>query len=562
MTGSLLGGSDRRAKITVYFAFLILYLAVGYWLQVRNDFVMGDTLSRVVATQSVLFSRDPHLAALGFIFTPMAAMVQIPAVALSPLWPDIAVRAFAGTIMSSLFMAGAVVQILSMGLDRGLPRAYSVTIALLFGLNPMIVFYGSNGMSEAPFIFFMSWAVRRLILWMVDDDVHHLVTAGGIAMGLAYLTRYDALASVGSAGLLVGVTTYLRAKPAPRLQRAALDMLIVSGPGVLAFFGWAAAGWLITGEAFAQFTSQYGNSAILEQSGQSAPNFGRGVQFAVVCLMLLAPTMLPLALWGALARRGRPNWQVLVVPLTMFGAVLAFQGFSYASGSTFPFLRFFIAAIPLTACLAMLVVPDGVLRQPRRRGKYAPPVVSEPSQRGPAARYVAAAVVVAVGIPVTMFGMAQPEYAPQEYGLGAVLNPDRYNVTARKAVEHQIARTFGTERKIAAYLENLRLPDSSVITDTVYGFGVLAASSRPRVFVIPSDPDFTELLNDPTRNGIRYLLAVPATGRGTSDALNMRYPTLYDTGADIATLELEIPNDGDGQPDWRLYRVNEPAAGR
>lgn len=78
MTSAVLGGSDRRLKITVYFAFLVLYLAVGYWLQVRHDFIMGDTLSRVVATQSVLFSRDPHLAALGFIFTPVSAMVQIP----------------------------------------------------------------------------------------------------------------------------------------------------------------------------------------------------------------------------------------------------------------------------------------------------------------------------------------------------------------------------------------------------------------------------------------------------------------------------------------------------
>ena len=72
----------------------------------------------------------------------------------------------------------------------------------------MIVFYGSNGMSEAPFIFFMAWAVRRLILWMVDDDVHHLIIAGGIAMGLAYLTRYDALALIAAAGALVAVTTY------------------------------------------------------------------------------------------------------------------------------------------------------------------------------------------------------------------------------------------------------------------------------------------------------------------------------------------------------------------
>jgi hypothetical protein len=56
---------------------------------------------------------------------------------------------------------------------------------------------------------------------------------------------------------------------------------------------------------------------------------------------------------------------------------------------------------------------------------------------------------------------------------------------------------------------------------------------------------------------VRYLLAVPPSGRGTADALNRRSPTLYDTGADIATLELEIPNDVDSQPNWRLYRVNE-----
>lgn len=125
MTTRVLGGPDRRLKITIFFACLVLYLAVGYWLQVHHGFIMGDTLSRVAATQSVLFSRDPHLAALGFIFTPVAAMVQIPAIALSTLWSDIAARAFSGTIMSAAFMAGAAVQILSMGTDRGLPGLFA-----------------------------------------------------------------------------------------------------------------------------------------------------------------------------------------------------------------------------------------------------------------------------------------------------------------------------------------------------------------------------------------------------------------------------------------------------
>ena len=554
--------SDRQLKIATFVVTLALYLAVGYWLQVRNGFILGDALSRVSAAQGALFSRDPHLAAIGFIFTPLTAMLQIPAVLLSPLWPEMTERAFSGTIMSAFFMAGGVVQILGMGTDRGLPRVYVLAITALFALNPMIVFYGANGMSEAPFIFFMSWAVRRLIMWMVDDDVHHLVAAGGIAMGLAYLTRYDAVACVAAAGLLVGTSTYLRARPAPRFRRALLDTLLVSGPGFAAFVGWAGASWLITGEAFAQFSSQYGNAAILAQSGQPTGTFAEGLTFALVCITLLAPTLLPLVLWCGIRRYRRPNWPVLLVPLLVYGAALVFQTYSYATGSTFPFLRFYIVAIPLSACLAMLAVPDGVFAPATRRGRYAPaqPDSASESPRCRSLVYLAVAALFAVAVPVTAWGMGQPKYAPQEYALGAVLAPDPDDVSVRKATEHGIAASFSTERQIARYLEKLNLPESSVITDTVFGFAVTAASNQPKTFIVPSDPDFVTLLNDPENNGVEYLLAVPPTGRGISDALNVRYPTLYDNGADIATLELEIPNDGDSQPTWRLYRVNEPVA--
>ncbi len=143
-----------------------------------------------------------------------------------------------------------------------------------------------------------------------------------------------------------------------------------------------------------------------------------------------------------------------------------------------------------------------------------------------------------------------------------MLRPDPYDVSPRKAVERRIVATFSTEREIADYIDSLDLPERSVITDTVYGFAVVAASKKPKTFVVPSDPDFTRVLNEPSANGVKYLLAVPAEGRGISDALNQRYPTLYETGADVATLELEIPNDGDSQPDWRLYRVAEPATPR
>ena len=554
------GLSDRRCKTLAFAVPFMVYLAVGYWLEVRNGFILGDALSRVSAAQSVLFSRDPHLAAIGFIFTPLTAMVQVPVIALSPIWPALAERAFSATVMSALFMAGAVVQVLSMGIDRGLPRWYTVTITTLFALHPMIVFYGANGMSEAPFVFFMAWSVRRLIMWMVDDDVHHLIAAGGIAMGLAYLTRYDALACVAAAGLLVAGTTYLRAPRPPRMRRAVLDLIIISGPGVVAFIGWAIASWLITGEAFAQFTSEYGNKAILEQSGATGPGLLGGLSFAAACILLLAPALVPLGAWAGFIRWHRPRWSMLIPPVAIYGAALAFQSGTYALGGTFGFLRFYIIAVPFVATLALLAVPDGAFVPAIRPGRNAAPAPTIPTTRYRGG-YAAAVAAMALCVLVAGWGMNQPRYAPQEYALGSILHPEPDSIDPVTDREERIARTFSTERRIARYLDDLDLPDSSVIVDTVYGFAVVAASRKPKMFVLPSDPDFVRILNDPSARGAEYLLAVPPTGRGRADTLNKRYPTLYNNGADVATLELEIPNDGDGQPNWRLYRVNEPGPG-
>ena len=552
--------TQRRDKRILYAIAFTLYVAVGYWLQVRHGYILGDALARVSAAQSVVFSRDPHLAAIGFVFTPLTAMVEIPGVLVSPWFAAMTERAFAGSVMSAIFMAGAVVQILSVGVDRGLSRWFAVSIAVVFALNPLIVFYGSNGMSEAPFLFFLIWAVRRLIAWVNDDDVHHLVTAGFIAMGLAYLTRYDAVAAIAAAGVIVGVITYRRATTGSRTRRALLDLLMVSGPGLASFLGWAATSWLITGEAFAQFSSQYGNAAIIEQTGGSAASgLGSGLAFGATCTLLLAPTLIPLAIWAGLLRWGKPAWAVMAVPIGMFGAVLAFQTYSYAAGSTFPFLRFYIVAIPFTACMAMLAVADGTPVPAMRRGRFAPIPKPPATIRLGRAWPAAVAVVFAVSVPSTAWAMTQPRYAPQEYALDAVLAPDPDSVSGQAAVERHIAASFATERRIAAFLDDQDLPDGSVVTDTVYGFAIVTASRKPRTFVVPSDPDFVRLLNDPVALGVRYLLAVPPTGRGVSDALNVRYPTLYETGADVATLALEVPNDGDSQPTWRIYRVNEPA---
>lgn len=242
----------------------------------------------------------------------------------------------------------------------------------------------------------------------------------------------------------------------------------------------------------------------------------------------------------------------------MYGAILAFQAYSYADGATFGFLRFYLIAIPFAATLAMLAVPEGALVGWKRRGRFAPtPPTISPTRR-PRGAYLVVALALALTLPTTILGMRSAQYAPQEYALEAVLFGDPYDTSQRGADQRRVAATFSTERKLATQLDAMNLPEHSVIVDTLYGFAVVAASSKPRTFVVPSDTDFVKMLNDPAGNGIRYLLSVPRDGRGIADALNERYPTLYETGGDVATLEAEIRNDGDNQPVWRLYRVNDP----
>ena len=555
---------DRRLKLAVYLVALGVYLVVGYWLQVRHGFILGDALSRVSAAQGVLFSRDPHLAAIGFIFTPLTAMVQIPAVCLEP--------AVAGDDRTRLLRHHHVGGVHGgrRGSDprdghrpRAAARATSSASPTLFALNPMIVFYGSNGMSEAPFIFFMSWAVRRLIMWMVDDDVHHLVAAGGIAMGLAYLTRYDAVACVAAAGMLVGATTYLRARPAPRFRRALLDTVVGQRPG-LRGVRRLGGGQLADHRARRSPSSPPSTAmpASLRNRARPGSSFAEGLIFALVCVTLLAPTLVPIALWCGVRR---------YAPSELAGAAGAALAVRCGAGVPGLQLRLRVdLSVP-----AVLHRGDPVVGMPGHAGGAGRAPWCQP--RGAADTHrrsrIRRRIDRAAGRRPVIWRwrpVLRRRHSGRRHGGCRSRNMRHRNTrwvrcwrriptTSRFArpPSTRIAASFSTERQIANYLEKLNLPESSVITDTVYGFAVTAASNQPRTFVVPSDPDFVTLLNDPENNGVRYLLAVPPTGRGISDALNVRYPTLYETGADIATLELEIPNDGDSQPTWRLYRVNE-----
>jgi hypothetical protein len=492
--------------------------------------------------------------------------------------------------MAAAFMAGAVWQVRGIALDRGLPTFWRWIVIAAFAFNPMIIMFGGNGMSEAPYTFFTLWAVRRLLRWVRTDKINDLVVAG-IALGLGYLTRYEVLAEAAAAACLVIGISALRTK-APdwgeRLKRGIVDGTIVAFPFAICFIGWALASWITTGTAFPQFSSQYGNSSQLVSGASFLADTqkaaGGPIELVIRDVLYLGP-LLPVIVIIVLVLAVRRIELDSLVPIFLFGGVLLFETAGQITGQTFPWFRFFIMAIPLTVVLVVLIWPHGGARAPvlpdkknrvdgrRLTSSDGQAVVGSSlvllarvTQRfGRVSQYLSAhrrarafaggclvVLLLAPSIPVTWSGMLNPVIntaANERVPLLSIADPST----------HPIPQTgFDGDWYIANYLDQLDLPNGSVLMDTYLGFAVWLDASHRKQFVITNDQNFSTVLNSPAQSGIQYILVPDPKGLGAQDAINQRYPTMYRSGAGIASLVLSVPSTGGGAT-WRIYRVDPSA---
>lgn len=528
----------------------VLYLVLGAYLVFASSAIALDAWSRVGNAYYVLFSRDPHLAAIGFVWNPLPSMAMMVLLPLQVLWPPLATVGFSANIVSALFMAGSVAVLLGLLSDIGVGRAWRWVLVALFALHPMILLYGANGLSEAPFLFFVLAAARALLRWERRNLGADLVIAG-LALGLAYMTRYEAIAVAGAAILGVGLLTLARGHGArnQRLLTATADSLLVGFPFAVSFIGWSAASWIIVGSPFATFSSVYGNTSqvtlagagITDVIGATASSrlayFGRE-------LFGLAPGLVPIVALAVSAVVSRRTLRPLV-PLAVFGSALVFSGLTLASGSSFGWLRFAVMAIPLATVLAglLIVQPGGVLP---RRAQAA--LARFPAWTERAVLLAAVVALLAVAVPISRDTMANPligrEESPPLVALG----------TPRLGPSLDAGRLASVTGETAAYVDSLHLARGSVLVDVATGFGIVLQSSRPDQFVITPDRDFQQTLRDPGAFGVRYILVPRAAGYGNVDAILRNYPGIYDTGAGLGTLVRSFGIETD-QYAWRLYEI-------
>ena len=118
-------GRHRAQQLPVIAAAFAAYFTAAMLLDFKYHSFDPDSISRMANGFYVIHSRDPHLAAVEFVWNPLRSFAAMPLLLFNGLWPVLASHNVAGTFISSAAMAGAVYQlhaVLSEWRVRAAPR--------------------------------------------------------------------------------------------------------------------------------------------------------------------------------------------------------------------------------------------------------------------------------------------------------------------------------------------------------------------------------------------------------------------------------------------------------
>ncbi len=529
----------------VWISLAVFYLVVGAVLVFKFDIIMTDAISRVANASYVIRGREPHLAAVGFVWTPLPSLLMLPLLPLHVLFPALLTSGFAANVTSAVAMSAAIRQMHLLLKRSTLDSSTVWMLTLGLALQPVTVFYGANGMSEALEIFGLLLAAKALIVWLEEGITTQLVVCGiGVAIG--YLSRYEAGLSFVGVAVIVALVSYRRAARGhiPPMSAMRLttqnttsaggakpgwivlnELLLVGLPSALAFVGWAAMSWIVTGSPFAQLTSEYGVSEFVKiYRADGSGVVGTGIIDIIQKSGVLQPFGIAVIVAGLVAMALRRERTLAIVTAVLAPALL-FNIFTMVSGRTLFIYRYLILVIPivilaigsLCVTLQKYVITDATT--PKRSPRW----------------------VIRV-IPIILFALTIPMTAKRLYD------------------EEHAVRSFNAyalDSEVATYLDSLHAPEGSILTDSGTGFGVLLHTDHPSQFIITSDADFRERVAD--LSTVKYILVPENTGLLKLDAINRRWPSLFQTGPAANSLVKEW-KAANGRPAWRLYTTTKGSA--
>jgi hypothetical protein len=512
----------------------VLYALLGVWTITRGQYMIGDAAYRVANARVILFSRDPHLAAIGMTWMPLSTLATLPFTAvLEPFGLGWA----AGSLMTATFGGATVVMLVRLARQVDASTTTTVVVVSVYALNPVIVFWTGSAMMEIPTLFFMTWACTAWIRWLDDRRVFNLA-AVGIALGFGTLTRYEQL--------LVTVCFCALVLLAERRGRRFASAVIVTLPSIVVMVTWCAVNYLIRGDPFLFLRSSASAGGECAAANSPLPvslrdpaagitdwcdidlSLGDALMYSFERVIRFAPVLCvlgPLMLVRDLRSRLRCSPVLAIIASTLVTPLLIAWFLTHDKGTGNP--RYFLTAA-LAAPMLCLVVAGW-----RGRARIA---------------WISVAVVLlAVGAVTSIHMELDQRYAGMENEQLAISN-----LVGLKPVMLGDGGTESPEqvddwRAAAAEIDRLTDDDDLIALDSSTSFTILLFSRHLDRFAIPEDRDFEQLLSL-TETKFTVVLVTGSTKSATG--IDARLSDIVKAGSGTQRFEQVADLEGVGQ----LYR--------
>ena len=252
---------DTRHYILLTAAAIAVSVAALIFYYRHNAILLyGDAVAHINIARRVFDSRTPGIFQLGTVWLPLPHLLDIPFVINDRLWQT----GVGGSIISMVaYVAGAIGVF---RLVRGIgSRLAAWTAAIIYALNPNLIYMQSTAMSESLYLALLIWAVVYFSEFARDAGLDfsrgcRSLEKVALAVAAAMLVRYDgwflaALIAVGAFFVLWFQRDRLSA-----ITKNPPARLLWTKPYLRTFLGFALLPLLTAGVWLAYNHNQYGNA--------------------------------------------------------------------------------------------------------------------------------------------------------------------------------------------------------------------------------------------------------------------------------------------------------------
>lgn len=510
----------RIFKSENFIIFLIVFLiaaCAGFYLNYHLKFIFGDALVRSFHAYLVFYGFEPKFSAIGFVWPPLQTLLQLPLV----LIPQLNNSGFAGNIFTAIFLGISAIYLNLLGKFFKVNKLVRFTSLAFFITNPLIFFYGINGMSEIIGITFLLMTLYYFLKHIATKSAPALIVSS-LTFACAIMTRWE----IGILLMVLLPILFFLPNVNRKYSRKEVEssMVMFILPIIFVIGLWVVISWLITGSLFPG-AEQVDNN-LSDATGTIQTSLGTPMELftmALTKIFLLSPLFIPLVISSISKLKGKLSLETFAI----FGFALGMLFVHivlFSLGKTVGELRYFMYVIPFTYVLLFLNLRNTVVFSINKGIR----ILFYPAFLG----------VLLTSSLFTLTVMSSQTFNNQEY------------IFIKSLVEgHNNSKYFNYENDetIAKYIaENIN--SRSVLVDDAVGFGVIYYTKRPSLFIQSIDSDFKQALDEPQKHA-KYILV----SNSGEDLLSKKHTGIFEQGLPYLTLEKDFGN-------WRLYKLKEGMA--